>query len=229
MVAIADPLDALAVSDIGVITKSEARVAVASDPGIDAVLATLPTSKRPNPLSARGMDGLAGARAAEVNGWTLAESISSPEPAPAPAVMPDPMLEPTPAPERSALSNPVEQPAPAAEPAPGPSPELESRIEALVAAALEKRLDPVPAPDTGDGLERAHEQLALTRAELEQSRQEAARAREAAAQARAEVEALSARIEQLESQPQPSEPSVEDPRLSDHFARVMRELDEPAV
>ena len=47
VVALADPLDALAVSDIGVITKSEVRTAVATESGIDALLATMPTTPPP--------------------------------------------------------------------------------------------------------------------------------------------------------------------------------------
>jgi hypothetical protein len=176
VVALPDPMDALAVSDIGVVTKSEVRTAVCSDAGMEALLATLPASKRSARLSAHGPDGFAGARAAESGEWSLAKSISTPEPESPPAVMPDPMLEPA----------QVQAPAaPAAQPE-----DLDSRIEELVAKALEKRLEPSPGSGDGSELERANEQLTQTRAELEG--------------ARAEIEALNARIEELEAGAKPS-------------------------
>jgi hypothetical protein len=246
VVALSDPMDALAVNDIGVITKSAVRTAVASDTGIDALLQTLPESQRRARLSAHGPDGFAGGRTAETGEWNLAGSISSPQPGPGSVTVPLPEP-PVPTPEPAEPAQPVaaaEEPqAPAAE----PPAELETRIDALVAAALEKHLNgaasaaspPVAQPD-GD------------QAEL-------ARAREEAEQARAEVEALSARLEQLErgSQPpapdpviapapapaaapaptpelapapppaptpSPEDPSSVDARLDDHLERVMREL-----
>ncbi len=244
VVALADPMDALAVSDIGVITKSEVRTAVASDPGIDAVLGTLPEAHRRARLSAHGPDGFAGARVSETGAWSLTHSIFTPDPPPPPAVTPDPMLEPTvpapPAPLPTAV-----QPAPAT---PDPSAGLESRIAALVTAALEKRLEAVApaqsagpqeiahvraeaetahaeaesareqAVQAGAELAQAHEQLATARAEAE-------RAREEAQQARAQIDALSVRLEQLEGErrPQP-EPNGEESRIGEHLERVMREL-----
>jgi Type II secretion system (T2SS), protein E, N-terminal domain len=226
VVALADPMDALAVSDIAVITKSEVRAAVGSDAGIEALMRTLPASKRDTSLSAH-------ARAAAAGAWTLSESISSPKPdVPELASSEDPIRE-------------VAMPAAAASAEPGAGADatqgLESRIEELVAAALDKRLDsisaPAPEPEPAapasdpaleQELERTREELALTRAELEQAREDVARSREDAEQARAEVDALSARIEQLEGglAPQPTqdpEPAI----LDDHLARVMRELEEP--
>jgi hypothetical protein len=82
VVAIVDPLDALAVSDIGVITKSEVRVAVATEAGVASVLATLSDST-PTKLSARGGDGYGVARTAyaeETGAWSLSGSISCPSP-----------------------------------------------------------------------------------------------------------------------------------------------------
>lgn len=214
VVALPDPMDALAVSDIGVITKSEVRTAVASDPGIDAVLGTLPETKRRARLSAHGPDGFAGARASESGAWTIARSISTPDPAP----LPDPIVEP-PAPARP-LPTAVQAAAPAAD----QTPDLEGRIDALVAAALDKRLEAVAAaPPAGasgsEEIEHAHAEVQAARAEAESAREqavqagaelahaheqlaaasaEAVRAREDAEQARAEVAALSVRIEQLE-------------------------------
>ncbi len=49
ILALADPLDALAASDIGVITKSAVRPAVAPESAIAALLATMPT-RQPAPL-----------------------------------------------------------------------------------------------------------------------------------------------------------------------------------
>ncbi len=202
VVALADPMDALAVSDIGVITKSEVRTAVASEPGLDSVLQTLPPSKRAARLSAHGPDGLAGARASELGGgaWSLTKSISTPEPTTPQRVAPEPVAE-APAP-------PVAKPEPAA----GASPDLEGRIDALVAAALEKRLQAAatPAP-TGD------EALTATQQQL-------AQAREQAAQAQAELAALNARLQELEGGAPPVAPSPVDERLENHLEQVMREL-----
>ena len=173
VVALHDPMDALAVSDIGVVTKSEVRTAVCSDAGMEALLATLPASKRNARLSAHGPDGFAGARAAETGEWSLASSISTPEPASPPPVMPDPMLEP------AAEARAVPAPASPAE----PPEDLDSKIEELVAKALEKRLESSPASGADEELERANEQLA---------------------EARAEIEALHARLAQLENGAKPS-------------------------
>ena len=49
ILALADPLDALAASDIGVITKSAVRPAVATESAIAALLATMP-ARRPAPV-----------------------------------------------------------------------------------------------------------------------------------------------------------------------------------
>jgi hypothetical protein len=78
VVVLADPLDALAVSDIGVITKSEIRPAVATESGIDALLATMPIAPPPKlaPEPAQGAE----AKAGESGAWTLSGSISTPEP-----------------------------------------------------------------------------------------------------------------------------------------------------
>jgi hypothetical protein len=236
VVAVVDPMDALAVSDIGVITKSEVRTAVTSDPGMDALLSTLPQSKRRVRLSAHGPDGFAGARVAESGEWMIAHSISNPEP----DVMPDPMLEPP---------EPPQPPVVPQAPAPQPQ-ELGQRIDALVAAALERQLKPaeelapVPPSDPAQNaeLERTSKELELARIELAQARDEAARVREDADQARAEAQALSARLEQLEAglQAPPLAPALEPPapapeptrvesRLEDQLASVMRELEGPGV
>ena len=226
VVALADPMDALAVNDIGVITKSDVRTAVASDAGIDAVLESLPETTRRTRLSAHGPDGLASARAAEVGEWTMA-SISSPESA-SPLAM-----------ARAATPEP---PAPPAPPAPEPvaaepAADLESRIDDLVAAALAKHLAANPAPAPAEPVAAPDVELQQAREELAQTRAELARALEDAEQAQGEVVALSARIDQLEgngapapSPPAPSppapepEPSVQEARLDDHLERVMREL-----
>jgi hypothetical protein len=109
-------------------------------------------------------------------------------------------------------------------PAAEPPAELETRIDALVAAALDKHLNGGAAsgPDAD-------------------AQRELDRAREEADQAKAELEALTARLEQLEqgSPPPaaapvpaaapapasvPAEPSSVEARLDDHLERVMREL-----
>jgi hypothetical protein len=241
VVALSDPMDALAVNDIGVITKNEVRTAVASDSGIESVLETLPESQRRARLSAHGPDGFAGGRTAESGEWSLSRSISSPEPLRgAPAVLapdtvpaiasPVPVVTPAPEPAQPVAATPA-----AESPAPGPPAELESRIDALVAAALDKHLSgaagaaPPAAAEPGVAAGAGDDELARARAEQ-------ARAQEEADQARAEVEALSARLEQLEraAQPQPSpaapvapppaEPASVEARLDDHLERVMREL-----
>ncbi|MFI5122398.1 MAG: hypothetical protein ACHQJ5_05840, partial [Vicinamibacteria bacterium] len=80
IVALADPHDALAVSDIGVITKCEVRPAVATDAGIDALLATMPPCP-PRLLTAEPENFEAAEPASdEPAPWTLSQSISTPEP-----------------------------------------------------------------------------------------------------------------------------------------------------
>ena len=75
IVALADPLDALAVSDIGEITKSEVRPAVATDAGIDALLATM-APRLAEPLAdEEPVDAQDGA-------WLLEQAISSTDPEP---------------------------------------------------------------------------------------------------------------------------------------------------
>ena len=220
VVAIVDPLDALAVSDIGVITKSEVRVAVATEAGVESILSTLPDPK-PTKLSARGDDGYgvgrtAYAEEAGAGAWSLAGSISSPAPQgspvpgavteqPAPAAVPEP---PAVEPDAPAAPTPA-----GAEAQAEVQPALQSHIDSLVAAALQKHLDGSPGV-TED------QQIAMARAEAD-------RAREEADQAKAQLEALAARLEQLErGAQQPSEPKLadEDPRLNDHLESVMREL-----
>ncbi|MET0751615.1 MAG: hypothetical protein ABWZ43_11185, partial [Solirubrobacterales bacterium] len=56
IVALADPLDSLAVSDIGVITRSEVRTAVATEAAIEALLAT-PPAATPAPAPAQSAPG----------------------------------------------------------------------------------------------------------------------------------------------------------------------------
>jgi chromosome segregation ATPase len=92
------------------------------------------------------------------------------------------------------------------------SPDLEGRIDALVTAALEKRLDAAAAPAPP-----VDQALAATQQELAQAREEAA-------QARAELAALSARLQELEGGSQPAEPTPADARLENHLEHVMREL-----
>jgi hypothetical protein len=78
VVALADPLDALAVSDIGVITKSEVRTAVATDAAIGAVLAEM-RSRAPVRLAPEPDPGADPKPSQpETDGeWTLANSIST--------------------------------------------------------------------------------------------------------------------------------------------------------
>jgi hypothetical protein len=91
IIALADPLDALAVSDIGVITKSEVRPAVATESGIDALLATMPAASPTRvalepavgePAAADGEDAAESSNGVEpeATGWSLTSSITSPEP-----------------------------------------------------------------------------------------------------------------------------------------------------
>jgi hypothetical protein len=220
VVALSDPMDALAVNDIGVITKSEVRTVVASDTGIDVLLQTLPESKRRARLSAHGPDGFAGGRTSEVGEWSLSSSISSFQPASGAA---EPGEPPQPAQPPAAATEPE---VPAAQ----PPAELESGIDALVAAALDKYLNGAASAPAGE----PEPELARTQQDLE-------RAREEADQARAELEALTARLEQLEGgsqppvaapapvpapapTPPPAEPASVEARLDDHLDRVMREL-----
>ena len=221
VVAIVDPLDALAVSDIGVITKSDVRVAVATEAGVDAILSTLPDPK-PTKLSARGADGYgvgrtAYAEEAGAGAWSLAGSISSPTPEGAPAPPDLRAEEPAPAASPEPIPIQPEAPAPPAAEAPAQAePGLESKIDSLVAAALQKHLD-------GSSTVTEDQQVAMARAEAD-------RAREEADQAKAQLEALAARLEQLEQgAQQPAAPKLveEDPRLNDHLDSVMRELGGP--
>jgi hypothetical protein len=78
VVALADPLDALAVSDIGVITKSEVRTAVATDSGIGDLLAEMPT-RPPRRLvpDADPETGAAPSQPDEPGAWSLSQSIST--------------------------------------------------------------------------------------------------------------------------------------------------------
>jgi outer membrane murein-binding lipoprotein Lpp len=203
VVALADPLDALAVSDIGVIARSEVRVAVASDAGIEALLRTLPQTQ-PVPLAPQpGLDADWSPQPAiaEPEGWNLAQSISSPDPfanqgeAPEPRRPYEPMVEPQPETEFQPEpdSRPVDSSALA-----NVSPALASRIEEVIVAAL----DDLAASD----VERLQAQVERSQIETEQARMEAERAREDAEQARGEVEALSRRLEELERHVQPPVP-----------------------
>ena len=97
VVALADPLDALAVSDIGVITKSEVRPAVATDAGIDALLATMPAQAEARPPGPAADEDAAGAG----NGaWELEQAISSTDPEPAGEAAGEQPAPVTPEPER---------------------------------------------------------------------------------------------------------------------------------
>lgn len=127
VVALADPLDALAVSDIGEITKSEVRPVVATEAGLDALLSTMP-ARATRPPASDEPDGDSGA-------WLLNQAISSTEPAEAP---------PEPQPEVS-----VEPPKPPA-PTRGDDeiPDLDRILGELAAVSGEEPLPAVAPPPT---------------------------------------------------------------------------------
>ena len=93
VVALSDPLDALAVSDIGEITKSEVRPAVATDAGIDALLATMLPSLAEPVADEEPADAQDGA-------WLLDQAISTTDPEPMHEAEEPPAPAPTPQPER---------------------------------------------------------------------------------------------------------------------------------
>lgn len=80
ILALADPLNTLAVSDIGVVTKSEVRPAVATESGIEALLATMPDSA-PRRLAPERADD-AESEAPSDGVWTVSQSITTTEPEP---------------------------------------------------------------------------------------------------------------------------------------------------
>ena len=95
IVALADPLDVLAVSDIGVITKSEVRPVVATESAIEALVATMP----PRPVARLAPERLDVEEMAADGAWTLSGAISTaeaeptePEPEPDPEARPIPPL-----------------------------------------------------------------------------------------------------------------------------------------
>ncbi len=148
VVVLADPLDALAVSDIGVITKSEIRPAVATDSGIDALLATMPTTPPPKltPESTEEepeADAAEAAAPAEQGEWTLSQSITTPEPAAEPEEAPAYTLnaEPEPEPE-SQEGSPEPLVGPVAEEEPEIAVEEEVVMEPEVVAEPEVVVEP---------------------------------------------------------------------------------------
>jgi type IV pilus assembly protein PilB len=78
VVALADPLDALAVSDIGVIAKSQVRTAVATDAAIGALLAEI-SSRAPVRLAPEPDDAAEPSPSQPETGgeWNLSNSIST--------------------------------------------------------------------------------------------------------------------------------------------------------
>ena len=225
IVALADPLDALAASDIGVITKCEVRPAVATESGIDALLATMPASPprrlAPEPDPSADADSGAGAQGAA---WKPSQSIAIPAPAPElsepgepaePRTLRPPLSPELPPPasgeETEATYSLAPPPvtdaglAPASEPEPTPAPAPTP--------------EPAPAPAPRDDraiaeIERLEAELAQERAQREQERaqrEELERAREqeasdreqlseALTQASEQVSALTVRMEELERQ-----------------------------
>jgi hypothetical protein len=134
VVALADPLDALAVSDIGVITKSEVRTAVATDSGIGDLLADMPT-RAPRRLAPEPdtEGGVAPSELDEPGAWSLSQSISTAGPVEPAADEPDVFEEPSLPPLLSRTES-------------EPLPELDRVFEDVLGSAPE----PPPVPDLSD-------------------------------------------------------------------------------
>jgi hypothetical protein len=226
IVALADPLDALAVSDIGAITKSEVRPAVATESGIDALLATMPPSPprrlAPEPDPSADADSGAGAQDAE---WKPSQSIAFPKPEPElsvpeqpaeprtlrPPLSPDHApaasgegtdatysLAPPPPPVTEAGIAPTSEPAPAPAPEPAPAPAPAPRDDLAIAEIERLEAELAQERTQRDELERARAQEASDR-ELERTqREEVERAREREASDREQLAAALAQAnEQL--------------------------------
>jgi Type II secretion system (T2SS), protein E, N-terminal domain len=189
LVALEDPVDALAVNDIAVMTRTDVQPVVATRSAIEALIATIPDEV---PASFNGHPGdpvEAAAPPSDEEPYAPEEPALPPDPSPPPGAEPSwPTERPLAEPATQAPFPAPCPPEPAGEGNEDPSPRLQEKIASLIERALDGVAETGVAELEGE-LESARAEIAELAAELDAARREQAQHAEREQALRAQISA----------------------------------------